>query len=131
MDNSIIFQNVTQNQEIINLPKLLIRNTLYISEKVFKNVLDLQSGISLKTFSKFYANEYNPLLSTFHVQTLNKIGGYPILDFFINAKIRQTRIFFIAEHVNSSFSTGKFFSSPTSPYTDSNIRFGLRWNLFN
>ena len=131
LDNSIIFQNVTQNQEIINLPKLLIRNTLYISEKVFKNVLDLQSGISLKTFSKFYANEYNPLLSTFHVQTLNKIGGYPILDFFINAKIRQTRIFFIAEHVNSSFSTGKFFSSPTSPYTDSNIRFGLRWNLFN
>ena len=78
-----------------------------------------------------YSNEYNPLLSTFHIQTSNKIGGYPILDFFLNAKIRQTRIFFIAEHINSSFSEGKFFSSPTSPYRDSNIRFGLRWNLFN
>ena len=131
LDNSIIFQNVKQNEQVINLPKLLIRNTLYISEKVFKNVLDLQTGISLKTFSKFYSNEYNPLLSTFHIQTSNKIGGYPILDFFLNAKIRQTRIFFIAEHINSSLSPGKFLSSPTSPYRDSNIRFGLRWNLFN
>lgn len=131
LDNSIIFQKVKQNQEIINLPKFLIRNTFYISEKVFKNVLDLQTGISLKIFSKFYANEYNPLLSTFHVQTLNQIGGYPILDFFLNAKIRQTRIFLIAEHVNSSLSSGKFLSSPNSPYRDSNIRFGFRWNLFN
>jgi hypothetical protein len=131
LDNSIIYQSVNQNKQIINLPKLLIRNTLYISEKVFKNVLDLQTGFSLKTFSKFYADEYNPLLSTFHVQTSNKIGGYPILDFFVNAKIRQTRIFLIAEHVNSSLSEGKSLSSPSSPYRDSNIRFGFRWNLFN
>ncbi|MAT79929.1 MAG: hypothetical protein CBD98_004130 [Flavobacteriaceae bacterium TMED238] len=131
LDNSIIYQSVNQNKQIINLPKLLIRNTLYISEKVFKNVLDLQTGFSLKTFSKFYADDYNPLLSTFHIQTSNKIGGYPILDFFVNAKIRQTRIFLIAEHVNSSLSEGKFLSSPTSPYRDSNIRFGFRWNLFN
>ena len=131
LDNSILFQNVTQSQEVINLPKLLIRNTLYLSEKIFNNVLDIQTGISLKIFSKFYADEYNPLLSTFHVQTLKKIGGFPILDFFVNAKIRQTRIFLIAEHFNSSFSSGKFFSSPNTPYRDSNIRFGLSWNLFN
>ena len=62
--------------------------------------------ISLKIFSKFYANEYNPLLSTFHIQSLKKIGGYPLLDFFINAKIRQTRIFLKAEHFNSSISSG-------------------------
>jgi hypothetical protein len=37
----------------------------------------------------------------------------------------------IAEHFNSSFSSGKFFSSPNTPYRDSNIRFGLSWNLFN
>ena len=130
-DNSILFQNVIQDQDIINLPKLLLRNTIYISEKVFKNVLDLQTGISLKIFSKYYADEYNPLLSTFHIQTLNKIGGYPIVDFFINAKIRQTRIFLVAEHINSSLSEGKFLSSPTTPYRDSSIRFGIKWNLFN
>ena len=131
LDNSILFQKVKQTSNIINLPKILIRNTLYISEKVFNNILDIQSGLSLKMFSKFYANEYNPLLSTFHVQADKKIGGYPIVDFFVNAKIRQTLIFLVAEHVNSSFSSGKYLSSPTNPYRDSSIRFGLKWNLFN
>ena len=131
LDNSILFQNVTQSQKVLNLPKFLIRNTLYLSEKIFNNILDIQTGLSLKIFSKFYADEYNPLLSTFNVQTSKKIGGFPILDFFVNAKIRQTRIFLIAEHFNSSFSSGKFFSSPTIPYRDSNIRFGFSWNLFN
>ena len=131
LDNTILLQNVDQEDSIINLPKILTRNTLYISEKIFNNVMDIQTGISLKIFSKFYANEYNPLLSTFHIQSLKKIGGYPLLDFFINAKIRQTRIFLKAEHFNSSISSGNFMSSPTSPYRDSSIRFGLRWNLFN
>ncbi len=131
LDNTILFQNVNQQDSIINLPKFLTRNTLYISEKIFKNVLDIQTGFSLKIFSKFYANEYNPLLSTFHIQTKKKIGGYPLIDFFINAKIRQTRIFVKAEHFNSSMSSGRFLSSPTTPYRDSSIRFGLKWNLFN
>ena len=131
LDNTILLQNVDQEDSIINLPKILTRNTLYISEKIFNNVMDIQTGISLKIFSKFYANEYNPLLSTFHIQSLKKIGGYPLLDFFINAKIRQTRIFLKAEHFNSSISSGNFMSSPTTPYRDSSIRFGLRWNLFN
>ena len=48
-----------------------------------------------------------------------------------NAKIRQTRIFLIAEHFNSSFDSNNFFSSPRVPYRDRNIRFGFNWNLFN
>ena len=131
LDNTILLQNVDQEDSIINLPKILTRNTLYISEKIFNNVMDIQTGISLKIFSKFYANEYNPLLSTFHIQSSKKIGGYPLLDFFINAKIRQTRIYLKAEHFNSSFSSGNLMSSPSSPYRDSSIRFGLKWNLFN
>ena len=73
LDNTILLQNVDQEESIINLPKILTRNTLYISEKIFNNVMDIQTGISLKIFSKFYANEYNPLLSTFHIQSLKKL----------------------------------------------------------
>ena len=64
LDNTILFQNVHQQDPIINLPKFITRNTLYISEKIFRNVLDIQTGFSLKIFSKFYANEY---LSLIHI----------------------------------------------------------------
>ena len=74
---------------------------------------------------------YHPLISAFHVQSQKKIGGFPLFDFFFNAKIRQTKIFIIAEHINSSISGNSFYSTPESVYRDFGVRFGFKWNLFN
>ena len=131
LDNTLLFQKVAQDKEILNLPDLLARLSIYIEEKIFRNVLDIQTGFTAKYFSKFYSDEYNPLISTFHVQNKTKIGGYPIIDFFLNAKIRQTRLFFIFEHINASLTGNKYFSTPNNPYRDTSFRFGLNWNLFN
>ena len=131
MNNSFLIQDVDQNDNILNIPDFVYRNSFFISEKIFKNVLEIQSGFNFKIFSKFFINEYNPVISTFHIQEKRKIGGFPIVDFFLNAKIRQTRLFFIFEHINSSFSENNFFTTPSMPYRDSNFRFGLNWSLFN
>ena len=131
MNNSFLIQDVDQNDNILNIPDFVYRNSFFISEKIFKNVLEIQSGFNFKIFSKFFINEYNPVISTFHIQDKRKIGGFPIVDFFLNAKIRQTRLFFIFEHINSSLSKNNFFTTPSIPYRDSNFRFGLNWNLFN
>ena len=131
MNNSFLIQDVNQNDNVLNIPDFVYRNSFFISEKIFKNVLEIQSGFNLKIFSKFFINEYNPVISTFHIQDKRKIGGFPIIDFFLNAKIRQTRLFFIFEHINSSLSENNFFTTPSIPYRDSNFRFGLNWNLFN
>jgi hypothetical protein len=54
-----------------------------------------------------------------------------MFDFFINARIRQTRIFLKAEHFNSAWGkTNEFYASPSYPYRDFVIRFGLVWNFF-
>ena len=131
IDNSIMYQSVNQNDDILNLPQFISRNTLYFKERIFKNTLSIQTGINFKIFSKYYANEYNPLISAFHIQKLKKIGGFPLFDFFFNAKIRQTKIFIIAEHINSSISGNSFYSTPESIYRDFGVRFGFKWNLFN
>ena len=131
MNNSFLIQDVDQNDNILNIPDFVYRNSFFISEKIFKNVLEIQSGFNFKIFSKFFINEYNPVISTFHIQDKRKIGGFPIVDFFLNAKIRQTRLFFIFEHINSSFSENNFFTTPSMPYRDSNFRFGINWSLFN
>jgi hypothetical protein len=93
--------------------------------------LFFQSGFTFKYFSKYYADEYNPLISSFHIQSKKQIGGFPVIDFFINTKIQQTRLFLKAEHFNSTFSGNNFYSSPGYPYRDFTIRFGLVWNFFN
>lgn len=131
LDNTFIFQNVDQDQNILNLPNSVFRNTIYFSDHVFKRAMFLQTGLTFKYFSKYYANEYNPLISSFHVQNDKKIGNFPMIDVFVNARIKRTRLFLKAEHINSTITGNNFYSTPSYPYRDFIIRFGLIWNFFN
>ncbi len=131
LNNTIMYQNVTQDNDVLNVPQLVTRNTLYFSSDVFKKAMFIQTGITLKYFSKYTMDAYNPLLGEFYIQNSEELGGYPLLDFFINAKVQQTRIYLKAEHFNSSFSGYNYYSAPNYPYRDFVIRFGLVWNFFS
>ncbi|MBT8237733.1 MAG: putative porin [Croceitalea sp.] len=130
-NNTIMYQEVTQDNKVLNLPQLVTRNTIYYSSDVFKKAMFVQTGITLKYFSEYHMDAYHPLLGEFFVQDREKLGGFPMLDFFINAKVRQTRIYLKAEHFNSSFSGYNFYAAPNYPYRDFVIRFGLVWNFFS
>ncbi|MDD7888207.1 putative porin [Flavivirga sp. 57AJ16] len=130
LNNTILYQNVKDKDSTLNVPEFTIRNTLYFSSHLFKKAMFLQTGITLNYFTKYYMNAYNPLLAEFYVQTEREYGDFPRLDFFINAKIRQTRIYLKAEHFNSSLTGYNFYSAPNNPYRDFTVRFGVVWNFF-
>ena len=129
IDSKLLLQK-TISDNIINLPEIVSRNTFYYSTDMFKKALYLQTGFGVKYFSKFYMNGYDPLLSELYVQNEKEIGEFPIIDFFINAKIQQTRLYFKFEHFNSSFTGYNYYSAPNYPYRDFTFRFGLVWNFF-
>jgi hypothetical protein len=129
-DNTFLYQKVDQSNSILNVPTLVARNTLYFSDFVFKRAMYIQTGVTLNYFSKYFANDYNPLIGEFYVQEQKKIGDFPLLDFFINAKVKQTRIYLKAEHFNSAFSGNNYYAAPGYPYRDFVVRFGLVWNFF-
>lgn len=131
LDNTLLFQKVDQSDPILNVPEFVTRNTFYFSDYIFDKKLFLQIGLELNYFTSYYSNGYNPLIGEFFTQNKVKIGNYPNLDFFINAKIQRTRIYLKAEHFNSMFSKNNYFSAPDYPYRDFLIRFGLVWNFFN
>ncbi len=130
LDNTFLYQKVSQKDTILNVPELTMRNTIYFSDYVFKRAMFLQIGITLNYFTKFYADDYNPILGAFFVQKEKQIGEFPMLDFFVNARVKQTRIYIKAEHFNSAFSGNNYYSAPNLPYHDFMIRFGLVWNFF-
>ncbi|HET8737462.1 MAG TPA: putative porin [Pricia sp.] len=132
LNNTVMYQNVSQANQVLNVPQLVTRNTLYFSADVFKKAMFLQTGVTLKYFTAYTMDAYNPLLGEFYSQKDEELGGYPMLDFFINAKVQQTRIFLKAEHFNSLFGkTNQYYSAPSYPYRDFVIRFGLVWNFFS
>lgn len=131
LDNTFLYQKVGQSDMILNVPQLVLRNTFYYSDYFFNKAMYLQTGVIFNYFSKFYANDYNPILGEFFVQNQKEIGAYPNMDLFANARIQRTRIYLKAEHFNSSMSENNYYSSPNNPYHDFIIRFGLVWNFFD
>ncbi|MFM9826668.1 putative porin [Flavobacterium sp.] len=130
LDNTVLYQKVEQQDFILNVPQLVTRNSLYYSGYMFKKALYLQTGFVFNYFTNYYANDYNPVIGEFFVQNRKEIGNYPNIDFFVNARIQRTRIYFKAEHFNSSLTGNNFYAAPNNPYRDFMIRFGVVWNFF-
>ena len=130
LDNTILYQKVDQQDAILNVPQIVTRNSLYFTNYFFKKALYLQTGFTVNYFTKYYINDYNPVITEDFVQNEVKVGDFPLIDFFINARIRQTRIFLKAEHFNSKMTGNNFLTAPNYPYRDFTIRFGLVWTFF-
>ncbi|WP_175454740.1 putative porin [Lutibacter oricola] len=131
LDNTVMYQKVAKGESFFNVPEIVTRNSLFYTDYLFKgDPLFLQTGVTLKYFTKFNAGAYNPLLSEFTLQNDTEIGNYPILDLFVNAQIRRTRLYFKVENFTASFTGRDYYAAPSYPYRDLTVRFGLVWNFF-
>ena len=128
--NTILYQEVLNGQDVFHVPTFVTRNSLYYEDYWFDRALFLQTGLTFKYFTGFRMDSYDPVLSEFYVQDLEKIKGFPTLDYFFNVKIQQTRIFFQLEHLNALITGNTNFAAPAHPYRDFSVRFGLVWNFF-
>ncbi len=131
LDNTLLYQKVVSGSEVFHVPEIVTENSLYFADYIFKgNPLYLQTGLTFKYFTNYKADEFNPLLNEFRLQNTMEIGNYPMLDVFLNAQIRRTRFFVKAENISSFFTGRTYFATPTQPYRDFKVRFGLVWNFF-
>lgn len=130
LDNTFMYQKVTEGGTVFNVPDFVTRNSLYFSDHLFKRALFLQTGFTFKYFTAYNMDAYDPVLAEFYVQNESEFGNYPVVDFFFNGKIRQTRIFFKLEHLNSLLTGNNNFVAPGYPQRDFLVRFGLVWNFF-
>lgn len=144
--NNIQYQKVTQEEDpnellsgpvALNVPKWLVRSTIMLTSSIFNNALFFQSGATFVFFTDYYADEYNPLIAEFVTQNNVKIGEYPRIDFFFNAKIKSSRLFVKLENVNSPIehliypdTPYDYYATPFKPYRDFSVRIGLIWNFF-
>jgi len=130
LENTVMYQQPTGAEGVYNVPEVVTRNSLYYQDEWFRKALFLQTGVTLKYYTAYTADAYDPVLSEFYVQNEEEIGGFPQIDLFFNAKVRQTRVYFKVENFGEAFSQNKEFSAPGYATRDAVIRFGLVWNFF-
>ena len=132
-DTRTVYQKVMSGEEVFRVPEIITRNTIYYHDNWFRHALEVQTGIGVKYFTEYSSFQYNPLIgSYFRPKEDLKIGNYPYLNFFFNARIRTVRIFLELENASQPLlKEHNYFSAPHYPSADFSIRFGLVWNFFS
>ena len=128
--NTVMYQNVLEGESVFPVPEFVTRNSLFYDNFLFDKALYLQTGFTFNYFTSFMSKSYDPILSEFAVQDFQELEGFYTADFFINAKVREARIYFKLENFTTLLDGNSNFSAPQYPYRDFAIRFGMVWNFF-
>ncbi|MDG4950262.1 putative porin [Weeksellaceae bacterium KMM 9724] len=133
IDAQAQYQKVLDNDHVLPLPSILARGTVYYNTWEFKNHAHIQTGLTLRYYSKFNSREFFPIMNEFVLQGENarEIGNYPQLDLFFNMRVDRMRFYIRGENLNSFFQRGEYFSTPLQPARDFKIQVGIHWFLFS
>ncbi|MEO7087768.1 MAG: putative porin [Bacteroidia bacterium] len=127
--NDMTYQYVPDSLPL-RLPKFISQNALYYSSN-YKKILYFSLGVDLFYTSAYNGSAYMPATGQFYLQNTNKIGDYPYLDLFLNAKIKTVRIFVKYQHANSGLTGYNYYTAYHYPMPDNAIKFGLSWQFAN
>ena len=130
LNNKVKYQQVPDSS-VIRVPLLMLQHSLFYENDLFKKALRMQIGFEVFYNTSFYANAYMPVTGEFYIQNNSKYGSYPMLDFFLNMKIKVVNAFFKIEHLNSGFSGNTYMLTPGYVMAPRTFKFGVSWKLFN
>lgn len=128
----LTYQKSTK-QEVLPLPTLNVYTNLYLHFKI-AHVLDCDLGADARYFTSYEAPEYFAPLGQYAVQANDdkvKVGGYPIVNAYLNFKLSKARFFVMMSHVNAGSGNKEYFLTPHYPLNGRVLRFGISWNFAN
>jgi len=133
LDNEVIWQK-SSNATVLPLPDLSLYHNLYIETKIAHKVLNLQLGADVRYFTTYYAPTYTPALQQFNLQkaaSAIKLGGYPIINAYVNLQLKRTRFFAMFYHINQGSGNSMYFLVPHYPLNQRLFKIGISWNFYD
>jgi hypothetical protein len=59
------------------------------------------------------------------------IGGKPMMDLYINLKVKTMMFFIEGQQINTTISGNKGFAAPYYPVADFRLNLGIVWYIFS
>ena len=132
--NEMIYQ-VTDNTNIISIPDFAYRNSTYFWHTFnFRSTggkLEVMLGADLYYHTEFSSMAYMPSISQYYQQNEYKTGNFPVIDFFLNLRLKRVKFFCKLEHANSSWWDKNYFSTIHYPRGERMFKYGLSWSFFD
>ena len=121
----------SSNEAVVHLPLVMGQLKFGYSQPIFRKAATLHPSITVRYFTKYYADAYMPATRTFYLQNEVQIGNFPYIDLALAIKIKKAHIY--VAYTNMFLLTGNYnsFIAPHYPMRDSRIFIGVNWRLFN
>lgn len=133
LDNEVTYQT-SSNEDVLPLPKLVLYHNLYLSFGIAKKVLKVEMGADMRYFTAYYAPDYAPAIGQFYLQnreTRYKVGGYPLVNGYINLHLKRTRFFVMMYNLIQGQGEHTYIFIPHYPLNPRLLKFGISWNFFD
>ncbi len=117
--------------DAIQVPEIMANIQLSYANIFFNDNFDFHTGVDVHWRSAYYPNGYDPAIRQFYVQTTEKSEFYPIVDIFLNAKIKRGRIFFKYHNLLQAFTKTAYLITPGYPGQANIFDFGFDWSFYD
>ncbi len=119
------------NEDVIHLPLVQASLKLGYSQPMFHKAATLLPSVTVRYFTKYYADAYMPATRTFFLQNEVQIGNYPFIDVALAIKVKKAHIYAAYSNMMMLSKNRNSFIAPHYPMRDSRIFIGVNWRLFN
>lgn len=126
----------TEASQAINLPPAYTRNRIAYEGNFFKN-LNLSTGLEIRYFLPFTADDFSPFNGQWVVQDTTRIANRPDVAAYLHFRVRSFRFFTRLENLNTiDVSRGFGFlnnnlAAPLQPTPGLFFRLGFYWSFVN
>ncbi|MGU3374179.1 putative porin [Chryseobacterium sp. M5A1_1a] len=133
LNTRLHFQNVMTNKGLLPLPSFIGRANFFYQTQAFKKAAEIQAGLKVYYFSKFASRDYSPILNEYILPNTDSfsIGGQPIVDLYINMKVKKMFFFIEGQQMSTFISNNKAYAFPHYPMYDFRLNIGIVWYMFN
>ncbi len=127
-ENRAVYQRASSTK--MPIPSVTYRTRIYKEGYLFKNNMWARFGVEVSYFSAFSGTTYNPVVRQFTLSD-SKVGGYPVVDVFLNTSVRTMDLYVSTNHVTQGNFINDSYSAAFYPLINRTFQFGINWRLFD
>jgi hypothetical protein len=132
ISNQTVYTRLIENaDDAIRVPQLFVNTQLSYANIHYNGNLEMHAGVDIHWRSAYYAPGYDPAIRQFYNQNTFQMNAFPIVDLFLNAKVKRARIFIKYNNILQAFTHTGYFATPYYPGQRNILDFGFDWSFYD
>ncbi len=128
----VIYSQLIRNDDnALQVPELFVNSQLVFEGLLFKNNIQVQTGIDAHWHSAYAALGYDPAIQQFYVQNKVISPAFPLVDIFLNGKIKTGKFFVKYHNFVQMITKSGHLPTPDYPGQGNVLDFGFELLLFD